>query len=148
MLYFLLDGKILKGTIELRDDGYCFVCGPLNPVGLHLSFKKSGEKVTASFVPQKIHQGYADIVHGGLIAAVLDEVMVKACILNGVNAMTAEMSVRFKRPLKIGISCTAEAWLISRSQRLIEAESIMRDQDGNTIALAKAKLIPSTEQRD
>lgn len=130
---------------ELRDDGYCFACGNLNPQGLHLSFKKEDKKVSAQFTPLKIHQGYADITHGGIISTVLDEAMVKACIMNGINAVTAEITVRFKKPLMAGKACIVEAWLLSGNARLIEAESILKDKDGNIIAQGKAKLIPGGE---
>lgn len=136
-------GKI----VSLKDDGYCFACGALNPQGLHLSFKKEAGKVTALFFPQKIHQGYADIIHGGIITTVLDEAMVKACILNGINAVTAEISVRFRKPLMAGDSCTVEAWIVSENPRLIEAESLMKDREGNTVATARAKLIPYRESQ-
>lgn len=134
-------GKI----VSLKDDGYCFACGALNPQGLHLSFKKEEQKVYAQFTALKIHQGYADIIHGGIISTVLDEAMVKACILNGINAVTAEITVRFKKPLFTGKTCTVEAWILSRNARLIEAESILKDKEGNIIAHGKAKLIPGGE---
>lgn len=138
----------MKRPIELKDDGYCFVCGPLNPFGLHLSFEKSDQKVIAHFTSQKAHQGYADIVHGGIITTLLDEAMVKACILNGINAVTAELLIRFRRPLITGNPCTVYAWIVSQSSRLIEAESELIDHEGNTIATAKAKLIPYKEKGD
>ncbi len=133
----------MKKIPELKDDGYCFACGVLNPQGLHLSFEKIDRKVVAKFLPRKEHQGYRDIVHGGIITTVLDEAMVKACILNGFNAVTAEIVVRFRRPLITGTSCTVEAWINTEGSRLIEAESSIKDIEGNIIATAKAKLIPS-----
>ncbi len=133
----------MKRLIELKDDGYCFVCGRLNPAGLHLSFEKSQSKVITSFTPKKEYQGYADIIHGGIITTVLDEAMVKVCILNGINAMTAEITVRFKKPLLTGTTCRVEAWINSEGSRLIEAEAVMKDQDGDIVAFSKAKLIPS-----
>lgn len=71
--------------------------------------------------------------------------MVKACILNGINAVTAEISVRFRKPLVVGASCIVEAWIVSHNPRLIEAESLLKDNEGNTVATAKAKLIPHRE---
>ncbi|MCX7792830.1 MAG: PaaI family thioesterase [Thermodesulfovibrionales bacterium] len=127
---------------ELRDDGYCFACGDLNPRGLHLNFIKKDEKVSAVFTPLKIYQGYTDIVHGGIISTLLDEAMVKACILNGINAITAEITVRFRKPLFMGNTCIVEAWIVSRNPKLIETESVIKDREGNIIAQGKAKLIP------
>lgn len=133
----------MKKVVELKDDGYCFACGPLNPLGLRLSFDKIDKRVITKFVPQKEHQGYAEIVHGGIISTILDEAMVKASILNGIDAVTAEITVRFRRPLFIGTPCIVEAWINSQTSRLIETESLIKDEKENIIATARAKLIPS-----
>ena len=54
----------------------CFVCGESNPLGLKLRFQTDGRLVHARFVPLPEHIGFKQTVHGGLIATVLDEIMV------------------------------------------------------------------------
>ncbi len=41
------------------------------------------------WTPRKEHQGFKDIVHGGLVATVLDEVMVRLLYIRGIQAVTA-----------------------------------------------------------
>ena len=94
---------------DLSDDGHCFVCGPKNPIGLKLDFIFDGTTLKTRFVPRKEHQGYTDIVHGGIIAALLDEVMVKLAIERGMPAVTARMDIRLKHALPVGEEVTVEA---------------------------------------
>ena len=64
-------------NVQWEDDHMCFACGSENPAGLHLTFSAHGEKgLRSEFTPQKIYQGYRDIVHGGFIGLLLDEIMV------------------------------------------------------------------------
>lgn len=129
---------------NLEDDHYCFVCGEKNPSGLHLVFSLHDGKVTAEFFPEKIHQGYKDIVHGGIISALLDEAMVKVALMQKMPAITAELNVRFKNPLAVGDKAIVEATITKVSKRIIEVAGIMK-KIGNTldtlIAEGNAKLL-------
>jgi len=126
---------------NLKDDHYCFVCGEENPSGLHLKFSLSNGRVLTEFVPQKIFQGYKDIVHGGIIAAVLDEAMVKAAFMQGIPAVTAEITIRFKNPLMAGEKAIIEAEIVSSNKRVIETSGVIRKPDNTPIAEGRAKLI-------
>src|SRR6185436_2207270 len=64
---------------ELPHTRSCFVCGESNSAGLNLRFETDGRIVQAHFVPRLEHVGFKATVHGGLIATVLDEIMVWAC---------------------------------------------------------------------
>lgn len=125
----------------LEDDNYCFVCGKKNPSGLHLKFSIQEGKVLTEFIPQKIHQGYKDIVHGGLISTLLDEAMVKAALMQGMPAVTAEITVRFKNPLITGEKAVVEAKIITMNKKIIETNAIVKKSDGSIIAEGRAKLI-------
>jgi len=135
-------------SIKLEDDRHCFACGEKNACGLKLKFKYSlspgGGRLTSEFTPSKIHQGYKDITHGGIITTILDEAMIQAAIAEGINPITAEINVRFKKPLQVNEKTIAEAEIIKKSPRLIEAQArLLRQDDGSVIAEAHAKLIPS-----
>ncbi len=132
-----------KNILKLEDDGFCFVCGKNNPDGLRLDFRKIDNKVVAEFYPSKKFQGYKDIIHGGIITTILDEAMVKACIMNGINAVTAEINVRFLHALLTNNPSIVEAWMVSQNSKLIEAESVLKDMENNILARGKAKLIPN-----
>lgn len=129
----------MKNTLE--DDHYCFVCGEKNPSGLHLKFSLLEGKVLTEFTPQKIHQGYKDIVHGGIISTLLDEAMVKAALMQGMPAVTAEITVRFRNPLMAGERALVEAAIVKMNKRIIEASAIVKKEDNTIIAEGQAKLL-------
>jgi uncharacterized protein (TIGR00369 family) len=127
--------------LPLEDDHFCFVCGVKNPIGLHLSFSLHDGKVTTEFVPEKIHQGYKDIVHGGIISTLLDETMVKAALLQGMPAVTAEISIRFKNPLVSGEKVLVEASIVNMQRKIIETSAVAKKTDNTIIAEGHAKLL-------
>ncbi len=125
----------------LEDDHYCFVCGENNPSGLHLKFSIHDGKVVTEFIPRKIHQGYKDIIHGGLISTVLDEAMVKAALMQGLPAVTAEFTVRFKNRLMAGEKVIVEAEIVKMNKKIIETSAIIKKSDNTIIAEGHAKLL-------
>ena len=126
---------------RLEDDHHCFICGEDNPSGLHLKFSLLNGKVQTEFISEKTHQGYKNIVHGGIISALLDEAMVKTALLQGMPAVTAEITVRFKTPLMTGERSIVEAEITRRHKRIIETSAVMRKTDDTLIAEAHAKLL-------
>lgn len=127
--------------IKLDDDGYCFACGKMNQFGLKLEFRSEGGKAVSEFIPQKTHQGFKDIVHGGIISTILDEAMMKAALFQGIEAVTAEIAVRFKSPLFVGDKAFIEAEIKKIGNRLIETSAQIKKNDDTVIAEAQAKLL-------
>jgi uncharacterized protein (TIGR00369 family) len=126
---------------KLQDDHYCYVCGEKNPQGLHLKFTVHNGIVLTEFTPQKIHQGYKDIVHGGIITTILDEAMVKAALMKGIPAVTAEITVRFKNSLMAGEKVIVEAYITKIIKKIIETSAIVKKTDDTLIAEGHAKLL-------
>jgi uncharacterized protein (TIGR00369 family) len=133
--------------MELSDDGYCFVCGPKNPVGLKLDFQFDGKTISTEFVPLREHQGYMNIVHGGIISTLLDEVMVKLAIEMGMPAVTAQMDIRLKKALNTGVKITVSAEITKDSKKIIEAYAKAVTDDGVIVADAKGKLMKITNHK-
>ncbi len=127
--------------LQLDDDGYCFACGKKNSRGLQLDFSSEDGRTAAVFLPHREYQGFKGIVHGGIIATVLDEAMVKTVLSTGVLAVTAEITVRFKSPLSTGEDATVEAELSKPWGKVVEASARMRKRDGTVVAEARAKLL-------
>jgi uncharacterized protein (TIGR00369 family) len=122
----------------------CFVCGEANPLGLQLRFETDGKIVRAKFSPRPEHSGLKGVVHGGLIATVLDEVMVWACAVHTRQfAFCAEMKVRFLNPMRPGSDVTLTGELVTnRKGRILEARGIAQDPSGLTLAEATGKYLP------
>jgi acyl-coenzyme A thioesterase PaaI-like protein len=130
--------------MTLQDDSFCFVCGKKNPQGLKLSFQYSNGRIVSEFTPSKIHQGYKDIIHGGIITSVLDEAMIQAAISEGMIPLTAEITVRFKKPLLANVETIVEAEITKKGSRLTEAASrLLKKDTGDIIAEASAKMVLS-----
>ena len=130
-----------KNKLELVDDAYCFVCGKKNPIGLKLRFETvNGEHVT-EFTPGPEHQGWAGITHGGILSAVADEVMARLVWMEGLHAVTAEMTIRFKHPARIGVSLRAAGRIEAESGRTINCKAIIQERGGRLIAEASARML-------
>lgn len=67
-------GERFFGSLQQRVyPGFgCFGCGPANAHGLQLACFADGDEVVASWSPEAHHQGPPEIMHGGLIGALLD----------------------------------------------------------------------------
>jgi acyl-coenzyme A thioesterase PaaI-like protein len=127
-------------TAGLIDDGYCFVCGKSNPVGLKVEFTRTENGVKADFFGGKNLQGYKDIVHGGIIATLLDEASVKALLFREIKAVTAEITLRFKNPLFINEHAIINAEIKHERGRIYEVRSEIKKVNGDIIAKSTAKL--------
>jgi acyl-coenzyme A thioesterase PaaI-like protein len=128
--------------MEFQDNQRCFVCGKHNPDGLHLDFEPEGAAGvrTAYVIPERL-QGFAGIVHGGVLATILDECMVNTVWLRGSTAVTARLEVRLRRPASVGERVTFRAEIVRESSRGFEVTSHAALDDGTVIADAKALLV-------
>lgn len=130
------------GMDDYRDDGRCFVCGAANDAGLHLEFRLDGDAGTAEaalVIPDRF-QGWAGVVHGGLLATVLDEALVKSAGARGLRCVTGEITVRYRRPSPVGAALTVRGRMLDRRQRMVTAAAEIVDAAGATLATASGKL--------
>lgn len=128
-------------TIDpLEDDAMCFCCGAKNPIGLKLEFEDAPDgRMRTIWTPRREHQGFKDIVHGGLVATVLDEVMVRLLYLRGIQAVTAGMETKLIRPLRWGRAYRFEGWIVQDRGRAAITESEAFDAEtGERVAWGKA----------
>jgi len=122
----------------------CFVCGDANPFGLKLRFETDDRIVQTRFVPRPEHIGFKGVVHGGLLATVLDEIMVWACAVPTRQfAFCAELNVRYLRPLPPGDEVLVTGELTAnRKGRIFEAKATVQDRGGQMLAEATGKYLP------
>jgi uncharacterized protein (TIGR00369 family) len=125
------------------DDQHCFLCGHQNSYGLQLDFVAEGETLRTRWVAEKRFQGYAEVLHGGIISAVLDEVMINLpWKLHNAPVTTAELTVRFLAPAPIGMELHFIAHVVKPGRRLWELRSECVGADGIKYAEATAKAMP------
>ena len=122
---------------------YCFACGDDNPIGLHLDdIRRAGEEVLATLRPRPEYQGYPGVLHGGLSATALDEVMGYASILlAGVWAATATMDLRYRAQVPYDAPLPLVAGVRDARGRRVRAWARLHLPDGQVGAEATGLLV-------
>jgi uncharacterized protein (TIGR00369 family) len=127
---------------------WCFACGRLNENGLHLDFDVSRGRAMTTFVPERRHQGYDGTVHGGIVAALLDETMGWAIFHEGVWGVTARLNVAFRQPVAVGDELRIVGEVVRERSRSIETHgTVSRASDGAALAEADATFLLMPEER-
>lgn len=123
------------------DDHYCLCCGEKNPLGFKMKFRFEKEKIFSEAVISKEYQGFSDVVHGGVLGTLLDEMMVNLYWLRGEKAVTAEYQVRLKAPCPVNQKVFLSAWHVETKRNIHLAEAEAKLEDGTIVAEAKAKCM-------
>ncbi len=124
----------------LKKYSQCFICGDKNPFGLNVEFYQKDQRVVGEYVVQDHFQGYKNVLHGGILSALLDEVMIKSILAQDILTLTCEIKVRFKKPVKIGQKLFLEGWATENKGRILAAEGKIKDEDGGVVAAAEGKF--------
>jgi len=127
--------------VELLDDHYCFACGNLNPIGMHLVFERSPERVSAEFTPRRDYQGYAGLVHGGIICTLLDEAMAYMASTLDCFAVTARLEVRFRKPAAVDEPVCVSASIEEDRGKTIILQAEIKNQKGQIIAEGRSVFV-------
>jgi acyl-coenzyme A thioesterase PaaI-like protein len=137
--------------VQPLDDGWLndrtefqlnFVHGLRNPSGLHLQFHLDGDHVVTEWTPTDDHVGFPGLAHGGLVSAVLDDVMGRCSVLQRRWVVTGRMEVRYRQGAALYEPVRAEAWVTRFTRRVMQAESRMTTADGSTVAEASGTYLP------
>lgn len=126
--------------LDLEIDNYCFACGTENPIGLKLKFEYTSGGVVANFTPGKEYQGFINLVHGGIISVLMDEAMAYAVLSRKIKAVTAKMTVSFKKPTRIGEQLTINGRIVEKKGKLIRTTANI-SQNGMITAEATADFL-------
>jgi uncharacterized protein (TIGR00369 family) len=135
------------GDALFRSKG-CFVCGTENPHGLDLQPEVDGEKVFVRFVPRPEHRGFSSAIHGGIVAALLDEVLgVATGRKTDAKCATAELTVTYRRPVRVGEEVRAEGWYVRRQGEMVIGKGQVIDLEGKVLATARGRFLPLDQAR-
>lgn len=118
----------------------CIACRDPDQGALGLRFQELADgSVTASFACDRRYQGYADRLHGGVAAMLIDAAMVHCLFARGLCGVTARLTVKFRLPIKLGVEAAVRARAVRESPPLyvLEAEIV---QDGSIRAVAEGML--------
>jgi acyl-coenzyme A thioesterase PaaI-like protein len=120
----------------------CFVCGRSNPIGLYMRFYTDADGcVYADYTPREEHQSYPNVMHGGLVTAMLDELIGRTAIASDLWCMTAKLEVRFKKPVPIGAPLKLKGEITRKTSRLLEGHGEIRLSDGSLAVEAHGTYI-------
>ncbi len=125
----------------------CFACGELNQNGLRLKLHLGERRSWSDFVLDDQFEGWSGMVHGGIIATILDEVMAWALVAEDNWGVTARMSIDFKRPVTVGTAVRGEGWVVRSRRRLVDTAGHIVDADGTVLATAEAVYLAASEER-
>jgi uncharacterized protein (TIGR00369 family) len=127
---------------DLIRDNLCFVCGKDNAQGLRLSFSypQPGRAETLCTIPARF-SGWENLTHGGLLATLLDETMAHACLSGEGNAVTAELTVRFLKPVEVGRTVKVSGEVTQARGRVVHTSGEIRTADGEEVARGEARFI-------
>jgi acyl-coenzyme A thioesterase PaaI-like protein len=120
---------------------HCFGCGQKNPVGLKLVFGWDGEEYVTTYVPRPEHQSYGGVVHGGLLATVLDETMGRMLWEAYGPAYTAELRVRYLAPVRPGARLECRGRVDARKGRAVFTSASLCDREGELVRASATYIV-------
>ena len=133
--------------LEPQPANHCFGCGATNPVGMQLVFDLDldARRTRGTFTLSPNYAGGAGFTHGGIIAVVLDEAMGKLSRLAGEQAVTAEISIEYERPVPVDKPISVEGWQEQEKGRNRFRVAEIRDTQGNLLARGRARFVVVTQ---
>ncbi|MDB5064441.1 MAG: thioesterase superfamily protein [Chloroflexi bacterium] len=152
-----LDDSWLNDRTEFQRN---FVHGLRNPHGLHIQYRLErleGEpdpgsglpphRVVGEWVPDPLlHVGFPGVTHGGLVSAVLDDVMGRSTTLLRLWTVTGRLEVRYRGPAPAGTPLRVEGWMTGLRRRMVTARGRLLLPGGGTVAEAWATYLPLTPE--
>ena len=124
------------------DENYCFACGPENPIGLRMTFSHADGVTTSHFTPSREHEGWKDVIHGGILATLMDETMARNIMELGFMILTLKMETQFKRPARPGKELMITASLPeSKGKYFFPKSRIIERETGELIAESSAVFV-------
>ncbi|MGH8004152.1 MAG: PaaI family thioesterase [Limisphaerales bacterium] len=125
----------------------CFVCGDKNPIGLGVKFYQKDGGAAAEFVPKEVLEGYKGLLHGGILSSLLDEVMIKAVLAKGIFCVTAELAIRYKKPVELSDRLSLFGQIEKENGRVYITTGWVKNQKGEVVAEAEGKyFVPKPKE--
>ena len=128
--------------MQVADNRCCFICGPSNPIGLKVKpcrDETTGRAWMTVVIPPE-YQGWEGMAHGGIVAALLDEVSAYAGMSVSKQIVTAALNIRYLKPVPIGREVTVEAQVREQVRRSVMVEAVMTCQ-GVVLARAEGRMV-------
>ena len=128
-----------KELIESNFHQNCFACSSNGGTGMGLKFYKYEDgTVFGNFFADPKYEGYSGIIHGGIIATLLDSAMTHCLLMKEIPALTGRLSVKYSIPIRTGTVVKLEARIIDQLHGIfiLQGKALV---DGKRMASAEAK---------
>ncbi|PIF02124.1 MAG: phenylacetic acid degradation protein [Draconibacterium sp.] len=122
-----------------RHNYRCFGCSPFNEIGLQMEFWEAGELLMAKWQPRKSLEGWTDVLHGGIQAALMDELAGWIVLIKlRTSGVTSELNVKYSKPVNISKGeITVQGKVISVEKRLAKIAVTLFDGEQQECASAE-----------
>ena len=135
-------------TYQQPNSRHCFVCGVQNSFGLQLKFYDNGiDKVWTEYVIPEHFQCYPGVAHGGVIAAMLDEVCSRTAMIADSDhfMMTAKLDIKYRCPVPVGHPLNITGRLTKSRDKILQAEGYIYLSEDTIAAQASVTLVDIPE---
>ncbi len=123
----------------------CFACGDRNEQGLRLVFRREGDRICADFTPNPHHQGFPGVLHGGIIATLLDETMGRTGALRREWLITGKLDIRYRLPAPIDQPVRVWGQIAQERTGAVDAIGAVELTDGTVVAEARGLFLKVPE---
>lgn len=140
----------LKVIAKQNNSDMCVVCGTRNPLSLGTRFYHvEGDLMVGVVTGRDEHQSYPNRMHGGMISALLDEVVGRSINVVEPEAfgVTSELSVKFKKPVPLNEEIKVVSRLTKNTRLVFQAEGFIEDKNGTILATGTATYIKMSAER-
>ena len=129
----------------------CFLCGRQNDIGLKVTWYNDAkaQQIHAAVTVPEHFNGYPGFVHGGIIAALIDETAGRAVLLDGDGdnlMVTVKLEVRYRHPTPTGQPLTVVGWMVHRSPGRAQVAAKIVLADGTVAAEGEAIIVRPPEE--
>jgi len=122
---------------------HCFACGTANPIGLNLQFYVRGDTVCTDITLEKVHEGWENMAHGGIVSTLLDEIMSWAVMYTKKSFfVTRKMRIKYIRPVLIGTPLTVKGRVTDASEPpKVGARGDLVDEQGRLLVRSVGEFV-------
>ena len=103
---------------------FSFISGKENSLSLKVEYERVENEIQARFIPHEKHTSYENTVHGGLLAALLDDAMAVSINSSGIVAYTGKLELRYRKPPRPGEELFIRAWIEQQKSPFLPGESL------------------------
>ncbi len=132
-----------QATMKQYNSDLCFVCGRKNPVGLYMQFHHNGiDEVYSDYTVPAHYQGYPGIVHGGVLASMLDETVGRVSMIGDPHhfMMSVRLEMLYRHPVPIETPLKIRARIVRLRGRLGKSHGEIILPDGTVACEASCTL--------